>query len=260
MEQVVITGAGSGIGRELTKLFLADGSKVLAVSLLSDELASLQQELDPAEKQLSTLVMDLSTPEAPEALFDNCRDAGIDVDVIVNNAGFACYGDVVDENWPKMSNMLDLNIRTLTRLSMLFGQTMKAKGSGDILNVGSTAGMVPAARFAAYGASKAYVNNFSFALRAELRPFGVNVTCLTPAAVATNFAKAAAIDTFDGKSMLKSMFEKGKVSTPDEIALAAYRGLRRGKAQVLTGRGAWMSGLLTRIVAQHRIPFIFKEV
>jgi short-subunit dehydrogenase len=259
MENVVITGAGSGIGRELTKLFLADGSNIVAVSLLQNELNTLQNDLDPDGKNITTLVLDLSTKEAPDVLFKFCLDNNIDVDVMVNNAGFACYGDVVDENWPKMSNMIDLNIRNLTRLSMLFGQTMKAKRRGDILNVGSTAGMVPSARFAAYGASKSYVNNFSYALRAELKPFGVNVTCLTPAAVATNFAKTAAIDTFEGKSTLKSMFDQGKVSTPDQIAIDAYKGLRAGKAQVLTGKNAWMVGLLTRLVSQSRIPTLFKN-
>ena len=259
MQNVIITGAGSGIGKELTRLFLLNGDRVLAVSLLKEELDTLQAELDPEEKQITTLTMDLCKPESASAVYNHCKDIDFEADILINNAGFACFGDVTDENWEKLSNMLDLNIRAVTHLSMLFGQQMKTKGSGSILNVGSTAGMIPAARFAAYGATKAYVNNFSFALRAELKPYGVNVSCLTPAPVATNFAKAAAIDKFQGKSILKAMFDKGTVSTAEEVALTAFRQLQKGRAQILTGKGAWLAKLMFHLFGQSQIPFILKN-
>lgn len=257
-EQVVITGAGSGIGRELTKLFIESGSRVLAVSLLDTELRQLQKDLDPSGQQLRTLVMDLSRPEAAQQLFDHCASHQLVVDVLINNAGFACYGDVVEMDVAKFESMIGLNVLTMTKLSRLFGSAMKARGCGSMLNVGSTAGMLPACRFAAYSGSKAYVNAFSFALREELAPYGVNVSCLTPAAVATNFAAAADIDRFQGKSMLKDMFSKGKASSPVDVARAGFRGLRKGKAQILTGNNAWSVAVMFHLLPQARIPSLLK--
>lgn len=258
-EVVLVTGAGSGIGRELAKLFHADGAHVHAVSLLAHELASLTDELDPSGHRLSTRVEDLSTPDAAARLVASCERDGLVVDVLVNNAGFACFGEAVELDPARVSTMIALNVATLTELSMRFGRAMKARRSGSILNVGSIAGMVPAPRFAAYGATKSYVNAFSFALREELAPFGVNVTCLTPGPVATNFAKAAAIDTFDGRSLLKSFFAVGGASSPAEVARAGHAGLRAGRAHVLAGRGAWLSSITTRLVAQRHLPKILKH-
>lgn len=258
-EQVIVTGAGSGIGREFTRLFLADGAQVLAVSLLQDELAGLAAELDPRGERLSTLQLDLSVPDAAEQLVEYCRQKGLTIDVLVNNAGFACYGDAVDLDLDRVCSMLYLNIVTLTKLSTLFGRQMKARGRGRILNVGSTAGMVPSQRFASYSGSKAYVNAFSFSLRYELAPYGVSVTCLTPGPVGTKFAQTAEIDRFQGKSMLREMFAKGKASTPQEVALAAYRGMRSGRAHVLVGKGASLAGILSRLLPQRVLPGLVKN-
>lgn len=259
-ELVLITGAGSGIGRELTRLFLQDGSHVFAVSLLQAELDALQQEMDPAGGRLTTLTMDLSQSGAAEKLFAHCEANQLDIDILVNNAGFACFGDVVDVDMRKQQAMIALNVATLTESCMLFGRKMKERRSGSILNVGSTAGILPSARMASYCGSKSYVNTFSYALRAELAPFNVNVTCLTPAAVATNFAKTAEIDTYKGASKLKDIFAAGKASLPADIASAAHRGLRAGKAQVLTGKSAWMVAVLFRLLPQPSIPFVMKGI
>jgi hypothetical protein len=231
---------------------------VLAVSLLQSGLETLAADLDPQRERLATLALDLSTDGAAEELFAHCEAQGLSIDVLVNNAGYACYGDAVDLPLERVSNMLALNVVTLTKLSMLFGKQMKERGRGSILNVGSIAGMVPTARFAPYSASKAYVNAFSVALRAELAPFGVVVTCLTPGPVATNFSKAAGIDTFPGASRLKRAFASGEASRPDAIAAAGYRGLREGRAHVLAGSLAWPSAILSRLVSQNILARLLK--
>lgn len=231
---------------------------MLAVSLLQGGLDTLAADLDPQRERLATLALDLSTDGAAEELFAHCEAQGLSIDVLVNNAGFACYGDAVDLPLERVSNMLALNVVTLTKLSMLFGKPMKERGRGSILNVGSIAGMVPTARFAPYSASKAYVNAFSVALRAELAPFGVVVTCLTPGPVATNFSKAAGIDTFPGASRLKRAFASGEASRPDAIAAAGYRGLREGRAHVLAGSLAWPSAILSRLVSQNFLARLLK--
>jgi uncharacterized protein len=257
--KVIVTGAGSGIGKEFTKLFLADGSTVLAVSLLDAELAALAAELDPTSQHLQTLQMDLSVPDAAQPLMTWCGEHDWVPDVLINNAGFACYGDAVDLSPERVAQMIRLNVETLTMTSMLFGKAMKARGSGAILNVGSTAGMVPSARFASYGGTKSYVNTFSYALSAELKPYGVTVTCLTPGATQTKFAEAGGIDTFSGKSMLQNMFAKGKAGSPAQVAQAGYRALARGDRQALTGKGAKFAAVISRVIAQKHLPSLIKN-
>jgi short-subunit dehydrogenase len=256
-EQVIVTGAGSGIGREFVKLFLADAASVLAVSLRADELDALRIDCNAGDR-LRTLVLDLSKHDAAEALVEHCATNDIIVDTLVNNAGFACFGDVVDSDALRLENMIMLNVVTLTKLSTLFGRQMKQRGRGNILNVGSTAGMMATVRFAAYGASKAFVNQFSYALRAELAPT-VNVTCLTPGAVSTKFAEAAGIDEFHRPSLLKHWFATGKASSPVDVARAGYRGLRAGEAQVLVGLGSTSAWLASRLLPPSLIPRLVKH-
>jgi uncharacterized protein len=259
MKKVVVTGAGSGIGKEFAKLYLEDGSQVLAVSLVQAELDRLSEDFHFGASRLQTLQMDLSKPDAAAGLLQWCRDNDWFPDVLINNAGFACFGDAVDLPPERVANMLELNVITLTMTSMLFGRQMKERRSGAILNVGSTAGMVPSVRFASYGGSKSYVNTFSYALAAELKPFGVTVTCLTPGATQTKFAEAGGIDDFVGKSMLHNMFQKNKAGSPAEVARAGYDALAAGKPQALVGKGALLAAVLSRAVSQKRLPTLVRN-
>lgn len=258
-ETVLITGAGSGIGRELARLFAGDGSTVVAASLVPEELNSLSEELSSKGVTVHTIEIDLSGEDAARRLVAICDERGLVIDTLVNNAGFACFNEVVDENLDRLTAMISLNVTALTLLSAIYGARMKTRGRGAILNVGSTAGMVPARRMAAYCASKAYVNAFTYALSAELAPFGVKVTCLTPGATATKFGEASGITRFKGKSMLKSMFRDGKAGSAASVARDAFTGLRTGRRQVLTGKGARLAGLISRFVPTSRIPDLFKH-
>lgn len=259
IETVLVTGAGAGIGREFVRLFLARGARVVAVSLLQDELDLLQQDFDPAGRSLSTLAMDLSGVDAAPALHAWCSARTLTIDVLVNNAGFACFGEHVEIDQTKVATMLALNCATLTRMCALFGQDMRKRGRGRILNVGSMAGVLPSRRLAAYGGSKAYVNHFSFALRAELAPHGVAVTCLTPGMVQTKFADAAGISAYSGVSLLKSTYAKRKAASPAKVAEAGVRGLYAGEAQVVTGKGARLSALVSRIIPPHVFPWLLER-
>jgi short-subunit dehydrogenase len=259
MKTVLVTGAGAGIGKEFTKLFLEDGSRVLAVSLLQDELSQLKTDFGFAADRLHILQTDLSHSDAPAALVQWCHDNDWFPDTLINNAGFGCFGDAVDLDPERVANMLRLNVITLTMTSMLFGREMKARRSGKILNVGSTAGMVPSTRMASYCGSKSYVNSFTFALAAELKPFGVTVTCLTPGATQTKFAQAGGIDTFDGKSLLHNMFEKNKAGSPAEVARGGYDALAAGRTHALVGKGSRVAAVLTRVVSQKRLPTLLRN-
>ena len=259
MNKVLVTGAGSGIGRELVKLFLADGSKVLAVSLLDAELERLTVDVASSAERLQTLQMDLAEPASAEMLLSWCLDHDWVPDTLVNNAGFACFGEAVDLPLDRVTAMLELNVATLTKTSMLFGSLMKDRRRGSILNIGSTAGMVPATRMAAYCATKSYVNTFSFTLAAELKPYGVTVTCLMPGATQTNFARAGGIDDFKGKSMLHDMFAKNKAGSPAEVARGGYDALAKHKRHALVGKGSLLASILSRAVPQQRLPDLIKN-
>jgi len=253
-EVVIITGAGSGIGREFVKLFVADGACVLAVSLLQAELDELSRDIPSGAGQLTTLQMDLTAADAAERLLAFCSDRNITPGTLINNAGFGCFGEAVEENIGKVASMIALNVTTLTKLSLLFGAQMKTRGSGRILNVGSIAGMVPAQNMAAYCATKAYVNSFTLTLAAELKPYGVTVTCLAPGATQTKFAEAGGILGFMGRSKLKSMFAAQKGGSPADVARHGYQGLLAGKNFVLTGKDARTAYLVSRLLPQAIIP------
>lgn len=259
MQKVLVTGAGSGIGKEFTKLYLQDGSAVLAVSLLQDELDRLPEDFRFGASRLQTLQMDLAKPDAAGALLQWCGENAWFPDVLINNAGFACFGEAVELPTERVADMLELNVITLTMTSMLFGREMKRRGHGRILNVGSTAGMVPSTRMAAYCASKSYVNSFTYALAAELKPYGVTVTCLTPGATQTKFAQAGGIDSFNGKSLLRNMFDKNKAGSPSEVARAGYDALSAGKTQARVGTGSTFAAVAARVVAQKRLPTLVKN-
>jgi uncharacterized protein len=259
MTKVIVTGAGSGIGKELAKLFLADGSSVLAVSLLDEELSALQAELSHYGKRLDILQMDLGKPSAAQELSSWCEENDWVPDTLVNNAGFACFGEAVDLPVERVAAMVELNVTTLTKTSMIFGSIMKKRGHGAILNVGSTAGMVPATRLAAYCASKSYVNTFTYALAAELKPYGVIVTCLTPGTTQTKFADTGGINAFQGKSMLKNRYKGTGAGSPASVARDAYAALAKGKRRALTGSGAVLAASLSQVIPQHLLPTIVKN-
>ena len=257
-ERVIVTGAGSGIGKELVKLFLKDGADVLAVSLLDHELQVLSQECSGYAGSLETLEIDLSEDNACELLLSWCQDNCWTVDTLVNNAGFAIYSDCVNYDHGTLRSMINLNVRLLTELCVVFGGIMMKNGSGNILNVGSTTGMFPTMRFASYGASKAYVNSFSASLRAELKPHKVNVTCLCPSATKTNFSAASGIDDFNGKSLMKSYFQRGGGALASKVAKIGYRGMRRRKGQVIYGPGSALARFL-RHLPQTSVPGIMRN-
>lgn len=257
-EKVIVTGSGSGIGKELVKLFLKDGSSVLAVSLFEDELDSLKEECTEYEGRLYTKRIDLSEDNACELVENWCKENCWTVDTLVNNAGFAIYSECVNHDQQRVRSMINLNVRLLTELCAVFGRSMVQNGGGNILNVGSTTGMFPTMRFASYGASKAYVNSFSASLRAELKPHNVNVTCLCPSATRTNFSASSGIDDFNGKSLMKSYFQRGGGASAGKVAKLGYRGMRRRKGQVIYGPGSRLARVL-RHLPQPLVPVIMRN-
>jgi hypothetical protein len=222
----LVTGASSGIGLELARVFAKNGHSLLLASRNIGKLELLAGELRTAYGcRVHTLKADLSEEGAAEKVFQTIRDMGIEVDILVNNAGAGSCGLFHEMAMESIVHMLKLDMEALTCLTRLFAEDMAEKKRGRILNVASTGSYQPGPYIAVYYAAKAYVLSFSYALAAELKSSGVAVSALCPGATRTGFAKAA------GKADIPSAMD------PAAVAKAAYRGLLRGKRVIIPGTG-----------------------
>ncbi|MCH8544477.1 MAG: SDR family NAD(P)-dependent oxidoreductase [Alcanivorax sp.] len=245
---VLITGGAGGIGREFCKLFNADGYRIVVFSLLQDELDALGQDLKAQRPDVDfhAVQMDLSQPEAAEAIVDWLDRQNIALDVLVNNVGFGMMGEHVEQDSQKLERMLTLNNILLSKLCMLVGAHMKVRGQGKILNIGSLAGFCPMPFFAAYSASKAFVINLSASLQEELKPYGVQVTCFCPSTTKTAF-----LDTAQSKHKSSSgirEFVSAQIATPEDVARAGYAALNRGKRYALPDLFVTMQSIFIRMM------------
>jgi len=227
-ETALITGASSGIGLELAKLFAADRSNLILVARSVGKLESLAEELR-RDHGIDVLVLpkDLTDPAAPQAIFDQVAEQGQTVDVVVNNAGFGAVGPVASLRVENQMHMVQVNVAALTHLTRLFLPAMIERGRGGILNVGSTAGFQPGPNMAVYYATKAFVLSFTEALAEELVGSPVNVTCLAPGPTATGFGAVSGME--------ESLVFKLGTMDARTVAQAGYRGFRRGKVIVVPG-------------------------
>jgi short-subunit dehydrogenase len=226
----LVTGASIGIGLELARLFAADRTNLVLVGRNRTALQDIAHKLQTTHPiSVRYEARDLSEPGSARRLWSDLADAGILIDVLVNNAGSGIYGNLEDADADALERMLQVNVVALTSLTRLALPGMKARGWGRILNVGSVVGYQPAGpRMAGYFASKAYVLSFSKALARELAGTGVSVTALCPGLTDSSFeARSGA-----GRTFLYKLLPKMSASA---VAHAGYAGLKRGAAVVLPG-------------------------
>ncbi len=227
-ETVLITGASAGIGCELARLFAADKSNVILVARRREKLEQLAAELRrDCGVQVRTLAKNLADPDSPRAIFDALAAESATVDVLVNNAGFGAAGSVANLPLEKQMDMIRVNVAALTHLTRLFLPGMIQRRLGGVLNVGSTAAFQPGPYMAVYYATKAYVLSFTEALAEEVIGSGVRVACLAPGPTATEFAAVADVES-------KLLFRLGTADART-VALAGYRGFRRGRLLIIPG-------------------------
>lgn len=234
----LITGASSGIGLELARLFAAQGYDLIVTARRE---ALLQQFADEAERmhgaRVHIISMDLAQPLAGTALWQSINGIAADIDVLVNNAGFGDSGDFCAEPPDRIERMIQLNVAALTSLTRAALPGMLARRRGHILNVASLAGFQPGGPgMSVYYATKSYVLSFSRGIRMELRGSGVNVTALCPGPTRTEFEHNAAA----GNTRLFHMLAWPPMDA-HAVAAAGYRGMLRGQAVVVPG---WTSSLL----------------
>src|SRR5438477_8802051 len=192
METILVTGASSGIGRELAKCFAADGSRLILLARKRDALQELADELRQAhETQSEIFPADLAAPGTPTRIFEHLKVHGTKVDVLVNNAGFGAQGAFAELPIDRQLEMLQVNVVAVTHLTSLLLPGMIERRRGGVLNVASTAAFQPGPGMSVYYATKAFVLSFSEAITEELAGKGVTVTALCPGPTETNFAAAA---------------------------------------------------------------------
>jgi short-subunit dehydrogenase len=223
----LVTGASSGIGREFCKIHAHRGGDLVVVARRKEKLDELKNELESAYGiKVHIIAKDLVQPDAARAIYDEVKQSGIEVEYLINNAGFGGIGKFHERDWADDSAMIQLNVMALTHLARLFLPDFVKRNSGRILNVSSTAGMMPGPLQAVYFASKAFVTSFSNAIAEELSNTNVTVTALLPGATETEFGRISGMDKTD---MFKSTADARKV------ALDGYNGMEKGKLNVISG-------------------------
>jgi len=224
----LITGASSGIGYELARLFARDGKNLVIVARNKSRLEEVKAEIESKyATEVKVLVKDLSVPKAAPELFAELEKEDVDVDVLVNNAGFLVYGLFSETDLQKELEMIQLYVSTLTQLTKLFLQRMLKNKSGWILNVSSGMALMPVPRLSVYSASKAYTLSFSESLANELRGTGVCVTCLCPPQTETAIFKRANIED--------TKLARAKKMDAAIVAEAGYVALKKGRVIVFPG-------------------------
>jgi len=227
----LITGASAGIGRELARLFAAGGHDLVLVARRFPELQALCVELEQRHHvKARAVACDLGSQSELDELLGEVR--GLELDYLVNNAGFGTVGSFAELPAEREAAMIDLNVKALVRLTREVLPSMLRRRQGSILNVGSTAGFQPGPYMATYYATKAFVNSFSEALAYEVRGSGVSVTLSCPGPTLTEFGAVSGVD----KSRL---FKLGAASAAS-VARQAYRAMQRGRPVVVHGLLNWL--------------------
>ena len=223
----LITGASSGIGKELARIHAEKGGDLVVVARRQENLNELKAELESQYGvTVVTIAKDLSLPESPKEVFQAVQQQNIQVDYLINNAGFGLRGKFHELTWERQQQMLQLNMVTLTELMYLFLPGMVSRNSGKILNTSSTASFMPGPLQAIYFATKSYVTFLSNAVAEELSDTNISVTCLMPGATETEFAKTSGMDK-------TGLFEK--TVTARSVAEDGYNAMINGKLDVISG-------------------------
>lgn len=234
MATALITGASSGIGLELAKVHASKGDNLVLIARNKSKLDVLKTELENQYKvKVYVIDKDLSVSNSAKEVYDETTKQKIQIDYLINNAGFGDFGMFVETDWNKELQMINLNITTLTQFTKLYLHDMVKRRSGKIMNVASTAAFQSGPTMAVYYATKAYVLSFSEAVDNEVRDKGITVTTLCPGATESGFQAAAAME--------ESKLVKGKkLPTSKEVAEYGYSSMMKGKTVAIHGMMNWL--------------------
>jgi uncharacterized protein len=223
---IVITGAASGVGREIARMAALEGAFLLLVDRSCQQLSDFVIELAAYDVKTAAYCIDVAGSDAVSSIESALSERELYCDVLVNSAGFGVFGPAAEVPDSAQMNLLDVNVRAMTELTLHFLPAMVARRRGGVLNVGSITGYAPGPNMAVYYASKAFVNSFSAALASELAGTGVTVTCLAPGVVTTPFFERCSA----GQARLFNLMPQ---SNAFETAAAGWLGFKAGKRLVI---------------------------
>jgi len=249
-QYALVTGACSGIGLEIARELARRGHPLVVVSHHEQRLAACGRTLaQEHDVPIHRVVMDLAKDGAAAALYDHVRGMGIDVEILVSNAGMFFFGEVAETDPDQADAMLHLHVVTPSLLALHFGRDMRARRHGHILLVSSVSAWRDFPGIAYYGSSKRYLRSFSAALRHELRMWGVNVTCLAPGAVATSLYSHTGVP-------VELAVKYRVMKDPAMVARAGVEGMFRGKAEVVPGMSAKLTAALMKSLPDWAVRLV----
>src|SRR5205085_7207928 len=244
MNTTLITGASSGIGAAFARKLAARGRNLMLVARSEDKLIALCNELGRLTSiRAQYLVLDLQQPDAGSQLFEETNKRGLEIEMLINNAGFGSMGDFARLNLNRELEMIELNVRALVDLTHRFLTPMRERRRGTIINVASTAGFQAVPYMTTYAATKAFVLSFSEALWEENRLHGIQVMALCPGVTDTNFFEAAGIERPPMRT----------IQTPEEVVDTALRGVARQKHTVVSGWTNWIAVEAERVLPRSLV-------
>ena len=244
IKTALITGASQGIGRELAKIHAQKGGNLVLVARSKDKLENIQKELvSQYPIEVTTIVEELSDPESAMRVFDTTQRLGIQVDILINNAGFGSHGRFNQQYLETHQDMMQVNMVTLSDLTYYYLTEMVRRKSGQILNIADSAAFIPGPLHAVYNATKAFVASFSQAIAQEVARDNVTVTSVCPTAVATGFITGAKLE---GVPVWK------KTKPAKYVAEKAYSAMERGDLITLTNQR-------TRLLMKWIWPFLSRK-
>ena len=266
-KKVLITGASAGIGYALSKELVKRGSEVIVTARRKDRLETLAQEIEKTGGKAHIFVEDLSMPESGKKLYDQIKSAGLNIDILINNAGYGRFGELTSNGRDDYSKMLQLNVITLTDLCHLYIPDMITQGGGGIINVGSMASLSPIPYASVYASSKAYILMFSEAIRYEYQEKGINVMALLPGGTESEFARVAT----EKSEVLSKRYQKrvgtaagGTMQTSLEVAIECLDAFEKNKQYLICGSRNRFLYKLTRIMSRQLVlkmtGRIFKKI
>jgi short-subunit dehydrogenase len=223
----LITGASSGLGKEFAEIHAKNGGDLVVVARSKDKLLALKEDLEKKYNvHVSVIVKDLTDKDAAQEIYNFVKFSKIEIDFLINNAGFGGVGKFYERDWSEDLSMIQLNIVALTALTRIFLPDFVNRNSGKILNVSSTASLMPGPMQAVYFATKAYVTSFSNAIAEELHNTNVTVTALMPGATETDFGKTSGMDKTE-------LFKN--TADPKIVAKEGYDAMISGDLEIISG-------------------------
>ena len=245
MKVTLITGASSGIGETFARRLAGEGHDLFLVARSEGKLRELCSELESAHGiNARFFAADLSASEADRTVFDEAERLELEVEWLINNAGFGSMGDFADLEIERELEMIRLNVVALVGLTHRFLQGMRERRSGTIINVSSAAGFQPIPFMATYVATKAFVTSFTEGIAEENRDFGIKILALCPGSTKTNF--------FDASNIERAMKVKGQ-QTADEVVDTALEAVRSGRSKVVSGWTNYLVASATNFVPNSLI-------